>query len=1342
MASLPPKIDQRTYEEIVQQIEVLAEDFTNDVEGGGWKPPGAIEIEPKPELLSGLILNENIPTIIVEPTVADLTGRILNEEVDLGNNKIIKQGTLVNDNLAQNIVQVKGKESVKVLLLRNTLIDTTLAEEISQIKGSTKVKVKVKPPAVIEVERKNWLDQTLAEDIGNIKSGTVINEDIAQKITAQGRSKVKVKVETDAGQALIRIFATMVKSVSDRLNQVPEKNFLAFLDLIGEQLKPPQPAKVPLTFYLAEGSPVDGLVPAHTQISAPPVEGSEEEIVFETDRELVVTTAQLKAVFVREPSQDKYQDCTLAAIGEKEAAFLAFEGDRPIEHSLYISFSEIFSLSLPELENLNLIITGDTNKFQNLQENNKLDWFYWHDSQWHKVENPSYGNNQFIFTDLPIPNDSAIHGKTAKWLKVKLTNLSSISEYLLQITNIQGSINLTKYDLISEVCLFNNTLLDLSKDFDPFGEQPQLNDTFYLALHDTFIKPNTAITINIELSHKPVHKDNLKITWEIGNGQVWQAIAVNEDEEKEEYEEVSWIEDSKLDFTESEQEATLKFPNKENMPSPSTVNGETRYWIRARITQGHYGKAASERQYPVYDDLAVLTEEVKKNVQEIKVDSVDLFQDGNTIRLFPNTGGFPEEHKITIPESEENTIPESENKLTLNNGIINESLAVGTRVMRKSIITETIPPTYDPPLVKSLKLTYEFTLTEDAIYFANNDSIYSHPFPFITQLQQEAKVGDKLLSLGEVKGLSVGDFLTINNSENNSDKYQIESINSETNEVILTSTVNKKYNKDTPVNRYFRPFTPTVDEDPTLYLGFDKSLDNKTVTLYSQVKPPSPEELSTDITTETVKPKLVWEYSSSQGWQPLGVRDETQAFSQRGLIQFIAPADFSPIETFGQQLYWLRIRWQSGNFRVKPRLNRILTNTIWAIQASTIREEILGSSNADPNQIFVANNTPILQGQQLEIEEGQISPELEVDQVKVIRDDTGEIEAVWVKWHEVADFYSSGAGDRHYILDRQTGEIRFGDGLAGMIPPRGRNNIRLSFYLTGGGTQGNITSKTITQLKTTVPYIDRGINLEPSAGGAQQETLDSLKERVPKQLRHRDRAVTAEDIADLAYEASTDVARVKVVTPDLLTENFNPLNADFWIDPEQSRISQDEFKEAKKQEINKKTNNTEDSTKFETMYEDINARAGKIKLIILPYSQARQPTPSLALLEQVETFIRSRCEATVDLIVSASKWQEVTVTATITPVSIEGVDRVRNSVKERLEAFLHPLTGGKGKGWQFGRHPEKSDFYGIIQAIPGVDHVDFLEIDVGLTDANLSLSADTLIFSGNHTININSTRRT
>lgn len=1186
--------------------------------------------------------------------------------------------------------------------------------------------------------------------------------------------------KTDAARALIRIFGRMVKSVSDRLNQVPEKNYLAFLDLIGGELQPPQPAKVPLTFYLAEGSPVDGLVPAHTQVSAPPQAGANEEIVFETDGELVVTTTKLRAVFVREPSQDKYAECTLAAIGEQDAAYFAFAGDRPIPHYLYITSPEIFTLS--ELKELKLIITTDSaSQFSNLP----LAWSYWDGSQWQESQtlSQSQKNNQctITFTNIPIPNSAEIQGKVGRWLQAKLTN---ISFNLPQVTNIQGSINVKKSSLIPEICLFNTSPLDLTKDFYPLGEQPAINDTFYIALHDNYIKPNTIITIDIQLSYKPVNISNLKVSWEIGNGEIWQEIADNNNQ-------VRWIEKSSaIQFTERDIiQAKLQFPNRDNLPLPSIVNGETRYWIRARITQGHYGKSGDERQYPIYDDLAILREKIQQGTSEIKVDTLDLFKVGDIIRLLPNTGGFPEENQIT-------KITQIDNKLTLKSGILNTNLDVGTRIMRKSIVSEIIPPTYDPPLIRSLKLTYDFTITENTIYFAENDFTYFYPTSFTTKLKRKAASGDKSLILAELTGLAVGEFLTID-----SENYQIETINYDNNQVILTSKIQQDVASNTDINRYFTPFTSTIDREPSLYLGFDKSFENKTVTFYAQVEPPLPDELSADITTETFitetansgeatlkladvtgwqngdrleipnplnakqynnytisdinhnqvtinqplqqnyypnnlvihpkQPKLIWEYSSPQGWQALGVKDETQAFSQSGLIQFIAPPDFSKRETFGKQLYWLRIRWQGGNFWVKPRLRRLLTNTMWAVQAISLQEEILGSSNHDPNQIFIANNPPILMGQKLEVQEGQIPPQVEPERLKVIRDDLGEIESVWVLWQEVADFYASSESDRHYILDRQTGEIRFGNGQAGMIPPSGRNNIRLSFYQTGGGKQGNVTSQTISQLKTTIPYIDRVINLEAAAGGAQQETLDRLKQRVPKQLRHRDRAVTFEDIADLAYEASTDVARVKVVPPDLLTANFSPLNQKLWLDPTKPDVSFDDSLNEKLLTIN----NESERTSFANMMREINRRAGQVKVIVLPHSSDRQPIPSLALLERVETYIRSRCQPTMDLIVTAPKWQEVTANATITPVSLENADIVRTRVKQHLEAFLHPLTGGKGEGWQFGRYPQKSDLYAIIQSIAGVDYVNSLEI---LLTTNSSLNADTLIYSGNHTINLTS----
>jgi hypothetical protein len=1122
--------------------------------------------------------------------------------------------------------------------------------------------------------------------------------------------------QMDVGRALIRIFGRLVTKVSDRLNQVPEKNFLAFLDLIGGQLQPPQPAKVPLTFYLAEASPVGSLVPAYTQISAPPLEGNDEEIIFETEQELMVTTAQLKAVFVTEPSQNKYGDYTLSAIDKTDQSFPIFSGDRPIQHSLYLTCREIFNL--PELSNLSLTIeTNNPQSFTNLS----LNWSYWNGLEWQNLSRPSLTikDSQCIlnFVDIKVPSTSEINGKSGKWLQAKLNSLPDLS---LIINEIKGSTQINQANLLSEVCLYNDTPLDQSKDFSPFGEEPQLNDTFYIALHDAFVKPNANITLTFELSRIPnLQSSDITITWEMEEQGEWKTIATKESANQ------LWMNSAPQLIKNSPMTTTLKFP--QQIPSPSTVNGETRYWVRARITNGIYGQAPTIRKYAVYNEVAIVDSVTNDKTISIVGTASDFFKAGDIIRLvwLDNNNEKREEYKITNLDNSKLTLETS-----VNIDLIDPKKAKGTKIFLRYVMSETVPPNYDPPIIKSLKLTYKFDFNEKSIYFAYNNFSYSQPQKFNIKLTDKIDRGSQVINLNQVEGLAVGEFLTFpsqTNSETNSEIHQIEYINPQTNQLILVESLSQTYSKDTPIYCYFRPFIPTIDKNPSLYLGFDKPFGNQTVTLYVQVNPPSPEELSQAISRSN--PQLIWEYFSPLGWQILGVNDQTKAFSQRGLIQFIAPSDFTPSTIFNQALYWLRVRWQGGNFSIQPHLKQILTNTNWAVQATTIQEEILGSSNYEAHQTFTARYSPILIGEKLEIRENKIPEKLDSDKLTVIRDELGEIEEIWVTWQEVPDFYSSTESDRHYLLDRQTGKIRFGDGQAGMIPPRGSNNIRLSFYRVGGGEQGNLVSQSVNQLKTTVPYIDRVVNLEAAAGGADQEKLDRLKERVPQKLRHRNRAVTLQDIEDLAYEASTDVARVKLITPDLMIQQFSALNGDFWLEPTKPEIKFDDYLQSKRTQITK-------PDEFKNMIQSINNNSGKVKLIVLPNSKERQPNPSLALLEKVESYIRSRCEAMLDLTVTVPQWQEIIVTATITPTTYQGLDRLRETINQRLESFLHPLTGGSGDGWRFGRYPQKSDFYALIQSISGVDHVDLLQINPD--PESPELAADSLIFSGHHIINLKS----
>src|SRR5437868_4218680 len=124
----------------------------------------------------------------------------------------------------------------------------------------------------------------------------------------------------DAGWALVNVFAHMASVVVDRLNKVPDKNFLAFLNLIGIELRPPIPARVPLTFALTPGGGT-AVVPAGTQVAAQPAEGETQPVVFETERDLTVTRTTLTAVRAHDPQRDRYADLFAVAGGQGGPAF-------------------------------------------------------------------------------------------------------------------------------------------------------------------------------------------------------------------------------------------------------------------------------------------------------------------------------------------------------------------------------------------------------------------------------------------------------------------------------------------------------------------------------------------------------------------------------------------------------------------------------------------------------------------------------------------------------------------------------------------------------------------------------------------------------------------------------------------------------------------------------------------------------------------------------------------------------------------------------------------------------------------------------------------------------------
>ncbi|MFD8009272.1 putative baseplate assembly protein [Streptomyces sp. NPDC058955] len=100
---------------------------------------------------------------------------------------------------------------------------------------------------------------------------------------------------SDPGVTLIEAFATMVDQLVYRVNRVPEKSYLTFLDLIGVRLHPPTAATTDVTFRLSAPQPEPVVVRAGTEVATVRTE-TESAVVFGTTRDLTIVPCAYAAL--------------------------------------------------------------------------------------------------------------------------------------------------------------------------------------------------------------------------------------------------------------------------------------------------------------------------------------------------------------------------------------------------------------------------------------------------------------------------------------------------------------------------------------------------------------------------------------------------------------------------------------------------------------------------------------------------------------------------------------------------------------------------------------------------------------------------------------------------------------------------------------------------------------------------------------------------------------------------------------------------------------------------------------------------------------------------------------
>jgi len=958
--------------------------------------------------------------------------------------------------------------------------------------------------------------------------------------------------DPDLGTALSLMFAHLLEGNIKRLNQVPYKSFLAFLNHFNVELAPAKPAVAQITFKLAEGTPEPVFLDSGIQLAAD-APGETEPVLFETVRPILLTTAKLLDVMAVSPKQDRI--VMLSEAGEPlsvdrhgKPLFGAY-GQNLQEHIFYLRHDFLFLLQQPAF--IELTVTHSKHEgaaaetVRQLSDREFVSWEYYSGGEWRSFDR-IYGQGSVIrlikLNQLPVEPVSC-HDVYGYWIRCRTiesnaySNVSALNKVQFDRLMLKSEYAAaTELSGIKPDRLFQNDVqLDIQNSCMPFGEFFAPYGLFYISNKEALSKRGSNIQISFQaefipyrlypdkprpINWKPIMKREVvdavdipdpvtiaSIQWEYWNGRSWSLLSTPAHARTMFH--TVW---------EGTQRCELTFICPHDIEE-IIVNAEENYWIRGRILQVENAYSPNAIYYA------------------------------------------PQIHRMRIRYGYEQPIHAPQGLLAYNN-------------------------------------------------------------------------------------LELKD-------------YSVE---------VKTSSM--------PVN----PFTSLEGNVPALWLGFDAPPERGPINLHMELK-------QRQVTEQDI-PLIDWEYLRNAGgsavWTPLGTADETNGFTRSGDITFVGPQDFAMSSSFGRTRCWIRAVNRDCRYSLEkeapnqPSALQLALNTTLAVQQGTIVKEyprLLEAYDTLQDQsieYYLLSSAPVLSEKVWVDETDELLPgEIEAlrrenIELDIIRDSEGEILRVWVMYSAVEQLWRSGPEDRHYRIDRATGRISFGDGIAGKgLPRSGADLVRVT-YASGGGKRGNVPAGMITTLQSSIAFVEGAVNSRQAAGGCDAGTVEEAVVRGPKRFIHRNRAVTAEDFEWLTREAHPNVAKVKCLS-----------NQNVKLEKE----------------------------------------LGAVTIVVFPKSGVGNGAHFQDLKRSVETSLLRRTAASIafpgKLQVMEAAQLEIGVQATVWVKNMDDVVLVERELTRKLNQFLDPISGNTdGKGWEIGGHVHHSMFYALMKSVGPVVHIPQLALDV------------------------------
>ncbi len=326
--------------------------------------------------------------------------------------------------------------------------------------------------------------------------------------------------ESDPGITLVELFAWMTEILTYRLNQVPDLNYIKFLQLIGIELQPAQPAVAELTFSVARPDIVSVIVPQGTQVAAAGT--STQPIVFETDQSLTAIGAVLTAVQIFDGSGYTVQ--TNQNVNASQW-FYPFGQNPQASNALLLGFYSPASFPTASIDlavslyhdplNQPIMQCGGT-----LPPPARIAWEYYSGAQWVSINITSDGTRAFSQNGhvlFPGPGNNIASSpnvgsvsQSLYWIRARLA--TATYETPPQIAAIR-----TNTTSATQAITFTNEILG--------GSNGQPNQTFQVTNTPVVVLPTPVQATNSDNTQVTVTSLQLAIDQGDGNGfVVWQQV--------------------------------------------------------------------------------------------------------------------------------------------------------------------------------------------------------------------------------------------------------------------------------------------------------------------------------------------------------------------------------------------------------------------------------------------------------------------------------------------------------------------------------------------------------------------------------------------------------------------------------------------------------------------------------------------------------------------------------------------------------------------------------------------------------------------------------------------------